>query len=343
MDSAREDLEAAMDQLEADNPEPEVAPEPEAAPGPESAPEAEPAPEPDKGEAPPETGTTSAKAAPEPKEEAPPVSEHKAPIGWSPSARESWAKVPKAIQEQVHKREVEIATAMQTTKEARRTHDVVANLARSYAPILAAEGATDPLQAIDGLFKTAAQLRVGSPQQKAEKIAELVNHYSVDIEALDHALSGTVKDPESSRLEAMLEQRLAPLNDFMAQLGSAQQKSTVDTQQAVKNEVAEFSAKAEFVNEVRMDMADLIDLASKHGRKMSLQEAYDKACALNPEVAAVVAKRKADSDMLGTSASIASKKNAASSVVGKASGTPVKTPVEGTLADELKAVWDSME
>jgi len=104
--------------------------------------------------------------------------------------------------------------------------------------------------------------------------------------------------------------------------------------------VKTFGAQAEFLNDVRHDMADLIDLAHKHGRQLSLQEAYDRACAVHPEVSKVMETRKRQQSIVGNNSSIAAKRNAASSISGRMAGSGGVNSDMSTR-DMLQAAWDS--
>ena len=267
----------------------------------------------------------------------------KAPIGWTPAALEDCDKVHKNVQEQIHKREQEIATTMQGTGEARKTHDHLNNLANSFAPIMAAEGANTPMEAIEGLFKTVAELRMGSPVQKAQKMAALIGHYGIDIEALDSALTGQMPaDPQMSGMESMIDQKLAPINQVMEQLGQLQAQGQQTNQTNAATEVTDFAKNAEFLNDVRVDMADLIDMASNQGRNMPLEEAYNKACAMHPEISKVLDSRKAAEAITNANTSAADKANAASSISGKRSGVTSK-PGGLSMHDQISDAWDEAQ
>jgi hypothetical protein len=212
-----------------------------------------------------------------------------------------------------------MAISMQNTAQARQTHDSFNQLAQSYAPILAAEGVQDPMQAVQGLFKTVAELRMGTPEQKAQKIAAMINNYGVDIEALDNALVGNEPQPsQNTAIEHMIEQRMAPVNQLLGQLQERQQATVQQTQQAADQEVAQF--QGEFLSDVRNDMADIIDAAASRGQEMNLQKAYDIAVSLRPEIQSVLSERQKNADLLGQEQVLSQKRNAASSLNGRQSG-----------------------
>lgn len=264
-----------------------------------------------------------------------------APIGFSPESREKWKDVPDLIKEQIQKREVEIEAAIANTGEFRRTHTALEKLAQSYAPILAAEGANSPMQAIEGMFRTVAELRVGSPQQVATKMAQLIGHYGVDIEMLDQALSGNpVQSTEMSAMQQMIDSRLAPIQTYMENQKNTTDQEIKSSQVAVNDELQEFSKDAEFLNDVREDMADFIDAASKQGRKMDFREAYDKACVMNVNISKIIGERKSAEALKNSGEKVTEKKNAASSL-SSSSGDSSKKKESLSLRGEIEELYDA--
>ena len=264
----------------------------------------------------------------------------KAPVDWGPKEREDWSKIPRHLQEKIIAREKQMADSMAGTGDARQTHQHLQQLAQSYAPVLAAEGVTSPMQAVEGLFKTVASLRMGTPQDKAVQMANLIKHYGIDIQALDSALAGqTPQASPNGQLDALLEQKLAPMQQFMSQMGQYQQQHKQQVQQSANQAVSDFSTDHEFLADVRNDMADLIEMAAKQGRQLSLQEAYDRACALNPDIQAVIDQRKQQEALVGNGQALAAKHNAASSIAGKRSGVAGQESM--TLRDTIQNAWDN--
>lgn len=271
----------------------------------------------------------------------PGVDEVKAPQSWSPKLREDFAKLPATVQAQINKRETEMTTFLNEGAESRKFGDKMNQTLQPFQSVMAAHGAKDPIQAVQGLMETAAMLQMGTPQQKAEKLADMVQHYGIDIQALDNALSGQPQvSSEQSALEKMLEAKLAPMNTFMNSVQQNQQTSQIEVQQNAQTEVGTFEQKAEFINDVRNDMADLLDMAASRGQDMSLQQAYDKACTLHPEISAVINQRASDELIKGNRQNNVNKRYAASSIKGNQVGIntgPVNDSIEAALND----AWDN--
>ena len=276
---------------------------------------------------------------PEEDEDTPPEDDIKAPINWGAEAREEWGNVPASVKQTIVDREREIATTMQNTVEARRTHDHVANLGNKFASVLAAEGAESPLQAVEHLLTTVAQLQMGNSAQKAQRMASLISHYNIDIGALDQALVG--ETPEVSQEDQIQQGVMAVLNQMGIDPNNPAppQGGQGPSQEDVNSQIAEFAKDNEFLMDVREDMADLFEIATKQGKTLTLKEAYDKAVAMNEGVQKVIANRK--SQEIRKNKDLASKKKAASSVTGKKSGSGGGDNKELSRGDELRKAWDN--
>jgi len=259
----------------------------------------------------PEKQVRDSKAAKDVKgEDKPPTDDVRAPESWKPAVREHWAKLPPAVKEEVARREKEIATTLNQTAGARKFAEAFSQTIRPYEHFLRIENAS-PLQAIDELFRTSAVLRVGSPADKANLVAEIVKRHGVSIEDLDRALVGQQVPDETGKFRELLKSELGPVNQFMNEFQNLRQSQTQKYQQELDKELADFSKK-EFYNDVRETMADMLEMAANRGQAMTLQEAYDKALLVSPEIQQILAKRKNDE--------VRRKRRAATSLPSRASG-----------------------
>ena len=267
----------------------------------------------------------------------------KAPVNWGPQEREHWSKVPRNLQEKIIARETEMTATMQNTSDARRTHQDFTGLIQQYGSVLSGVMGDTPMETTKNLFSTVANLRMGSPIQKAQIIADMITDFDVDINTLDSAIVGaapSAENQQTNQLDQMLKERLAPFEQMMGQQNAYQEQQATQRTEAANSEVAEFSKTAEFMNDVRNDMADLIDMAAKRGQDMSMQDAYSKACSLNPQIVDIMQKRHQTAQLTGQKTTLASKHLAASSVNGARIGNG-----EGggnlSMHDTLSAAWDN--
>ena len=278
------------------------------------------------------------------KSETPVGEDLKAPIGFSPEAREEWGATPEKVKQQIIKREQEVAKAMQGTAEARRTADAVNGFVGNYQQVLAAEGAGNAMEALQGIVETVSVLRMGSPQQKAQAMASLVGHYGVDLNTLDSAIASTITGEEmaapeqggNADIERMIEERMAPVNQLMNGVTQFQQQQQQRSQQATQQNIQQFAADPanEFFEDVKQDMADMFDLATKRGMKIDLKTAYDKAVALHPEISGVVSKRLA-------AQTITQKRNASSGISSVNTREPVKQTSGQDLRSDIMDAWEA--
>jgi hypothetical protein len=262
----------------------------------------------------------------------------KAPASWSPNAREAWGKVPAAAQAQIAKRENEVNQVLQQSSEARKAAQSLNSVLAPHREGLQAAGYNDPFQAISTLFQTESGLRTGSNHDRAQNIANLISHYGVDIATLDGILSGQQQQQSNpnTQLEDMLDQRMAPFNQYMAQQQQQQQYGMLQQQEDANQQVIQFSADKEFIADVRDDMADLMDMAGKRGISMSLDQAYDKACAIHPDVSSVMQQRQKQQSIMGTHQNAVQKKAASVSLTGTqggAGGLDTSMSLRDTIAD----------
>ena len=266
----------------------------------------------------------------------------KAPVNWGPKERESWSKVPRNLQENIMRREKEVNTLMQTTAEARKTHDQMGQLTSQYGMALSDFG-SNATEAASNLFSTVASLKMGSPMQKAQIVADMISTFGVDINTLDSAIVGAAPTQEAQQnndFERMLSERMAPFEAQMGQQKAYAQQQATQRQDSANTEVANFQQNAEFLNDVRHDMADMIDMASKRGIDMSLEDAYKKACAVHPQISGVMAERAQRASLTGSSNSMSAKRNAASSVTGQRVGGGAGAG-NMSMHDTISQAWDN--
>ena len=268
----------------------------------------------------------------------PTQAEINAPQSWGVAEREHWAALDPAVQAQIEKREKEIGHSLTTTGEARKFHEEFNTTIQPFEHFITAEGAT-PMQAVGNLLQTAATLQGGSPQQKAARIAELIGHYGIDIRTLDSLLAGEIpEDPQEAQLGQMLDQRLAPMNHFMQQQQMAEQQQYQQQQTAVGSELDTFMAKHEFTEDVRTEMADLMEMAGRRGQTLTLDQAYERALLLRPDIQEIVQQRIAAGQAKQNNQTVAQKQAAAVSVAGGNAAMGGEKP--GTdIRSALLAAW----
>jgi hypothetical protein len=269
----------------------------------------------------------------------------RAPASWRPDIREHWGSLPEPVRAEIQRRETEVARTLQETAEARKTAEAVMKTIEPYQAFIKAEN-SNPLQAIDNLMGTAARLRTGTAPELAQLVAGIVNQFGTGrfgngfIEMLDSALAGQTpqQDPQQLAMEQVLNQRLAPMQSMLTQFQQAQLQQQQQATQAAHTEVSTFLQRAEFGEDVREDMADIIEAAQRRGQNISLQDAYKKACLMNDSVRSVIAQRAKARGAQQTTQAAQKARSAAVQVSGSApmgvlkqEATDVRTAIEAAI------------
>jgi len=276
--------------------------------------------------------------------------EGKAPASWHPETREHWAALPESVRTEVARREREVQSTLKETAEARKYAEQIERTIAPYQMFIKAEN-SNPLQAIDSLMSTAARLRTGSAQDIAQLVSGLVKQFGVGrfgqsfIEQLDSALVGEIPrvDAQQQQLQQAMQQQLAPIQQFMSQHQNAQAQAQSNVARQAEGEVLDFIEKAEFAEDVREDMADLMEMAQRRGRDLSLGDAYRQACAGNEHVRSVLVARQKTQGAQKSQGAAQKARSAAVSVSGApAMGTPqggsldVRSAIEAAIASHSR-------
>jgi len=348
--TTRDLLEAAFDDVEEKAPEaPEAAPESpvEEAPVSDAARDEQgrfaPKAEAQEVSLPEEKAQESITPGPKPGPRAP---DERAPASWSPEVRQHWQALPPDVRQEVYKREREVQQTLQDSAEARKTVDSFQRVIAPYEAYIRAEN-SNPLQAVDNLMATAVRLRTANGPELADLVAGIVQQFGLGrfgqpfIEQLDTALASKLGvGPQAAsqpapQLQQALQQELAPIRQFMSQIEDMKsQREQQATQQAAQS-VEQFLQQAEFGQDVREEMADILELSARRGRDLTLQDAYNQAVRLHPSIGKIVSQREQAQQ---SARPLAQRKIAASSVSGSApmgapqqSATDIRSAIESAI------------
>jgi hypothetical protein len=272
----------------------------------------------------------------------------KAPQSWRAPQKAKWDKLDPDIRQEVMRREREITKTLGETAQARQFTNQFSQAIQPYAARLQSMGA-HPIKAVAELLKSDHILSSGTKNQRATMIAKLINDYDVDVRELDSVLSGQAPaDPVESKVEQLLAQRLAPFQQYItqAQQREAQREQLTNRELGQTIEQMASDPKFPFFEDVREDMGDIIDLQAKKGVYLSLEQAYTRAVAMNPEVSAQVAAQR-DAEAKRAAALEAHNKaqkalKASVSVGGSPGGVPSGTSVASDRRATIAAAFDAL-
>jgi len=343
MSELREALDNAVEQVEKDTPAPPpVAASPPPAPPP---PPGEKTDEPKSPSSSPEStqDKTEVPATAVPlASEAKPAPTDVVPKSWKPAIAQKWASLDPEVKAEVHRREKEITKAFGENNQAREFHKQFSEVIRPYEAHIMAYG--KPLEAIANLLQVEHFLATAPPVQKAHQMAKLIKDYGIDIRELDSALAGEQADPTKSALEQLLEQKLSPIQNFIQQqqeLDRMRESRTRTEAQQEVDRMAEDPVTYSHFEEVRGDMADLIEMNAKRGRYLTPGEAYNMAVRMNPAWAAegpVTSQVDTQQQQLSASDARAQKALQASASV---KSQPSSTPMHVNNAESLRGAIES--
>lgn len=267
-----------------------------------------------------------------------------APRSWNALERELWSKIPKEARDPILRRETEITRRLSTLKdleERGKNWERFQETIRPYEGIMRANGTTDPLQSVSNLMQTAAALQMGTPQQKAYVLARVIGQFAVDPGLVASYLEGTGQVPAQPQ-----QFRDPRLDQLLAQMEQSRTRRVEQDTTRIHGELDKFSQSHEFFEDVREDMADLIDAWDRAGKldesnlPAAVEKAYGFAVQLNEGVSKVVKQREAAKAAGTAQANTQKAKTAASSV--KNEPGPVGAAKPKGLRDVLEAKYDEL-
>jgi len=230
-------------------------------------------PAPDKGT----TGVSAADPATPSTETSAEVQAIGAPKTWTKEALAEWAAVPPRVQQEIAKREQDFLNGITQYKTAAEVGQRYDSVVEPYRPAFAAEN-IDPVQLFQSFAANHYLLSRGTPAQKVELAASLINGYGIDfVDLAQHLGSFDPPTPVDPRVAA-LEAEVAQLRQFTS---SARQKEEESARSAIEAEITAFAADPAYPH--FDSLVDDMQRLFATGQAKNLKEAYETAVYLNPE------------------------------------------------------------
>lgn len=254
----------------------------------------------------------------------------KAPKSWRKEAAADWARLPAAVQAEVHRREVGFHEGIKQYRDAAGFGEAMAKEFQPYEAVIRSEGGT-PQAAARELLNTAYILRAGNQAQKTQAVAQICQQFGIDPRGLVPAEDGA--QPTADPIVQRLRDELGQVTTY---LRGQEQRTALQTKQAAQSEIQDFAADAanEHLEQVRHDMAELLEASKK---PMTLKEAYDKACWANPEVRAKLLAEQQELTRKDAAKKAAEAKRAASTNIAPRGTHPAAKP-KGSMEDTITAL-----
>jgi len=197
----------------------------------------------------------------------PPVWE-RPPASWKKDYHEAWTTADPKLKEYAWKREEEMKAGVQPLLSKAQFADQMQQAIEPYMQNIRGLGIEAP-QAVKALMEADNVLRHGSPQQKQAYFAQLAQQYGINMG--DVQIQPT--DPNFYAIQNELAQVRGEVLNWKQQQENAQNE-------ALLSEINQFQSKAEYFEEARPTMIQLLN----SGVAKDLDDAYQKAIRLDNDL-----------------------------------------------------------
>jgi len=238
-----------------------------------------------------ESGRFKGKTAEEPApitevpEELPPGTQGKwsvdrPPSGWTPKARENWGALPLDIRQEIIRREENALVGVQKLQS---EYAPLRELRQHMEPVLRELHSigVNPSEHLDRVMNTERVLRTADLPTKFDALMSIADDYGIPLRDIINRSVGqeVLRSPQQGApIHPEIQRELAEIRGWREE----------QQQAMVANEVMGFGSQQEFFHDARYAMADLIE----RGLASSLQDAYEKAIWMIPDVRDVLMDRK---------------------------------------------------
>lgn len=239
----------------------------------------------------------------------PPVWE-RPPASWKKDYHEVWQTADPKLKEYAWQREEEMKRGVEPLLSKAQFADQIQQAIEPYQNNLRTLG-IEPPQAIKALMDADNVLRHGTPQQKAQMFASLSQQYGVNLQEIGNLQQQPV-DPTVSMLQNEL---YSVKNEVM----TWKQQQEAAQNQALLSEIDSFAQKAEFFEDARPTMIQLLN----SGMAQNLEDAYNKALRLDESLSSKVQQsQQAQAEAAKREAANKAAKAARAAAVSVRSSTP---------------------
>ena len=219
--------------------------------------------------------------AEEPPQEAEPPVWRRPPASWRKDYHEVWQKADPKMQEYAWQREEQMRAGVEPLLAKAQFADTMQQAIEPYLPTIQGMGLT-PEKAVSALMQADYTLRTAPPQQKMQLFAQLAQSYGINLGAMG---ANPQAAPQNS-VDPLVWQLQNELNSVRGEVMGWKQQQEMQQNQQLLGEINQFSLKADHFEEARPTMIQLL----QSGMAETLEEAYDKAIRLNPDLFEQVSK-----------------------------------------------------
>jgi hypothetical protein len=195
------------------------------------------------------------------------------PQSWSAAAKDTWGQLPRTVQDEVLRRESDVARGFQQRAEQINHLEPIAQAVAPYAQKFALRGAS-PAAAVQQLLAVQDLLE----RDPIEGVAHVARSYGVDLRQFAAAVA-QAQQPQDPQVQAVAS-RLERMESLVRQQSQAAEQAEMTR---IGSEIEAFRADAAahpYFEAVRPAMAQLM----ANNIALTLQDAYDHACWAIPQV-----------------------------------------------------------
>ena len=202
--------------------------------------------------------------------------------------KEHWEKAPLELQQAFAQRDADYEKGITSYKQRDAEARAITEQFAPYEWILRNEGST-PAQAIGPLLQTAALLRTGTPQQKSQAVAQMIQQFQIPLDQVAAYFGGEAPPQQDSHYN-QLAQQVQQLTQHITQSQYEAQKQNENRALSVIQQFASDPANTHF-EAVQDRMLSLLQAPQVLGdishmsEREKLQVAYETAVRLDPQLA----------------------------------------------------------
>jgi hypothetical protein len=198
-----------------------------------------------------------------------------------------WEKAPPELRQAIAQREADFERGINNYKSRDAEAKAITDLFQPYEWMLRNENAT-PATAIAPLLQTAALLRTGTPQQKSQAVAQMIQQFQIPLDQIASHFNGQAPQPQDNHYN-QLAQQVQQLTQHITQSQYEAQKQNESRALSVIQQFAADPANAHFeaVQDRMLTLLQAPHILGDTGlmsEREKLQLAYDTAIRLDPAI-----------------------------------------------------------
>lgn len=210
-------------------------------------------------------------AAAEPVVEADPPVWKRPPASWKKDYHEAWNTADDRLKEYAWQREEQMRRGVESVMTKAQFADQMQSAIEPYVNTIRGMN-LEPVDAVKALMNADHILRTSAPEQKLAYFHQLATQYGINL--------GNQSAPQQNLMDPTIYALQNELNNMRGEVMTWKQQQEQSQNQMLLGEINQFAQGAEHFEEARPAMIQLL----QSGMAESLEDAYDKAIRINPEL-----------------------------------------------------------